>query len=65
MHLAGAALTAIMAWQAALYAFGSKSRGEATNMLKIELWPFELLTAAGLALFSAVLLMQAWKALRR
>ena len=63
--LAGAALTAIMAWQSALYAFTSRSRGEATNMLKIELWPFELLTAASLALFSAVLLIQAWKALRR
>jgi len=63
--LAGAALTAIMAWQSALYAFTSRSRGEATNMLKIELWPFELLTAASLALFSAVLLVQAWKALRR
>lgn len=65
IHLAGAALTAIMAWQSALYAFTSRSRGEATNMLKIELWPFELLTAASLALFSAVLLVQAWKALRR
>jgi TRAP-type transport system small permease protein len=65
IHLAGAALTAIMAWQSALYAFTSRSRGEATNMLKIELWPFELLTAASLALFSAVLLIQAWKALRR
>jgi len=63
--LAGAALTAIMAWQSALYAFTSRSRGEATNMLRIELWPFELLTAASLALFSAVLLIQAWKALRR
>lgn len=65
IHLAGAALTAIMAWQSALYAFTSRSRGEATNMLKIELWPFELLTAASLALFSAVLLTQAWKARRR
>jgi TRAP-type C4-dicarboxylate transport system permease small subunit len=65
IHLAGAALTAIMAWQSALYAFTSRSRGEATNMLKIELWPFELLTAASLALFSAVLMIQAWKALRR
>jgi TRAP-type C4-dicarboxylate transport system permease small subunit len=65
IHLGGAALTAIMAWQSALHAFTSRSRGEATNMLKIELWPFELLSAASLALFSAVLLVQAWKALRR
>jgi TRAP-type C4-dicarboxylate transport system permease small subunit len=65
IHLAGAALTAVMAWQAALYASTSRSRGEATNMLNIELWPFELLSAAGLALFSAVLLGSAWKVLRR
>ena len=65
VHLAGAALTAVMAWQSALYASTSRSRGEATNMLRIELWPFELLSAAGLALFSAVLLVSAWKALRR
>ena len=65
IHLAGAALTAVMAWQAALYAMGSRSRGEATNMLKIDLWPFELLTAASLGLFSAVLLVQAWRAARR
>jgi TRAP-type C4-dicarboxylate transport system permease small subunit len=65
LHLAGAALTALMAWQAVLYALDSRSRGEATNMLKIELWPFELLSAAGLALFSVVLLASAWKALRR
>lgn len=65
VHLAGAALTAVMAWQAAIYASTSRSRGEATNMLKIELWPFELLTAAGMGLFSVVLLTQAWKAMRR
>ena len=64
IHLAGAALTAVMGWQAALYALGSRSRGEATNMLKIDLWPFEMLTAASMALFTAVLLLQAWRALR-
>jgi len=65
VHLAGAALCALMAWQAVLYALSSRSRGEATNMLKIDLWPFELLSAASLALFCAVLLLQAWKAMRR
>lgn len=64
VHLAGAVLTAVMAWQSALYAATSRSRGEATNMLRIDLWPFELVSAASLALFSAVLLLQAWKALR-
>lgn len=65
IHFAGAALAAVMAWQAAVYASTSRSRGEATNMLRIELWPFELLSAAGLALFSVVLLASARKALRR
>ncbi len=65
IHIAGAALAAVMAWQAAVYASTSRSRGEATNMLRIELWPFELLSAAGLALFSVVLLASARKALRR
>lgn len=65
VHLAGAALTAVMAWQAVIYALDSSSRGEATNMLRIDLFPFQLLTAVSMALFSVVLLVQAWKALRR
>jgi TRAP-type C4-dicarboxylate transport system permease small subunit len=62
--LAGAALTALIAWRAGLYALESLSRGEATNMLKIALWPFQLLGALSMALFAAVLLRQTWKALR-
>jgi hypothetical protein len=54
-----------MAWQAVIYALDSKSRGEATNMLKIDLYPFQILAAVSLALFCAVLLHQAWKALRK
>jgi len=65
LPLAGAALTATMAWEAARYALDSRSRGEATNMLKIDLFPFQLVAAASMALFAAVLLVQAWKALRR
>jgi TRAP-type C4-dicarboxylate transport system permease small subunit len=65
LPLAGAALTFVIAWQSVLYALESRSRGEATNMLKIDLFPFQLLTAASMALFGAVLLIQAWKALRR
>jgi TRAP-type C4-dicarboxylate transport system permease small subunit len=57
----GAALCAVMSWQTVRYALAGKARGEATNMLKIDLFPFELLAAASLALFSAVLLYQAWK----
>jgi TRAP-type C4-dicarboxylate transport system permease small subunit len=65
LPLLGALLTAMMAWESAKYAFESHSRGEATNMLRIELFPFQLVGAASLALFSAVLFVQAWRALRR
>ena len=64
IHLAGAALMAVIAWQATLYAIVSGQRGEATNMLKISKQPFELATAVCAALFAVVLLVQAWKALR-
>jgi len=64
LHLAGAVLMALIAWQTTLYALGSAQRGEATNMLKIAKYPFELVAAAGAAAFAAVLLRQAWRALR-
>lgn len=63
--LVGAALLAVMSWETVRYALRGKERGEATNMLSIDLFPFELLAAASLALFSAVLLYQAWKHLRK
>jgi TRAP-type transport system small permease protein len=65
LHLAGAALTAVMAWQSVVYALDSKSRGEATNMLKIDLFPFQVLTGVSMALFTLVLLVLAWRTLRR
>ena len=34
-------------------------------MLKIDLFPFELVAAVSFALFGAVLLLQAWKAIRK
>ena len=64
IHLAGAALMLVIAWQATRYAMGSVARGEATNMLGIAKHPFELVTAACAAIFALVLLGQAWKALR-
>ena len=64
IHLAGAVLMAVIAWQATLYAIGSIQRGEATNMLKIAKYPFELITAACTAVFAVVLIVQAWRALR-
>ena len=65
LHLAGAALTAVMAWQSVVYALESKSRGEATNMLKIDLFPFQVLTGVSMALFTVVLVVLAWRTLRR
>lgn len=65
LQLAGAAVTAVMSWQAVLYALESSSRGEATNMLKISLFPFQLLTAASMLLFALVLLRQAWRTICR
>jgi TRAP-type C4-dicarboxylate transport system permease small subunit len=65
LPLAAAVLTAVIAYESALYAFSSRERGEATNMLRIDLFPFQLIAAASMALFSAVLLVQAWKALRK
>ena len=61
----GAATCAVMSWETARYALAGKARGEATNMLKIDLFPFELLAAASLALLCVVLLIQAWKAARQ
>jgi TRAP-type C4-dicarboxylate transport system permease small subunit len=63
-HLAGAALMLLIAWHTTLNAMGSVQRGEASNMLRIPLAPFELVAAAGSAIFAAVLLVQAWRALR-
>jgi len=64
LSLAGAALMAVMSWQAVLYALGSAERGEATNMLGVQIYPFQLVIAASTAVFAAVLLVQAWRALR-
>ena len=63
--LAGAALTGVMAWESIGYAFESRSRGDATNMMKIDLFPFQLAAGVSLALFCAVLLQHAWKAVRK
>jgi TRAP-type C4-dicarboxylate transport system permease small subunit len=64
IHLVGAILMAVIAWQTTRYAIGSAERGEATNMLRIAKYPFELVAAASAAVFAAVLLVLAWRALR-
>jgi len=65
IHLAGAALLAVMAWQAVRYAADSAARGEASQMLKVPDWPFQAVAAVSAAAFAAVLLVQAWRARRR
>jgi TRAP-type C4-dicarboxylate transport system permease small subunit len=65
VHLAGAALLAVIAWRTVLHALESGARGEATNMMRIPHQPFELVAAACTALFAAVLVAQAWRALGR
>lgn len=64
LNLAGAALVAVMAWESARYAIGSAERGEATNMLGIQIYPFQLVIAVSMAMFAVVLLVLAWRALR-
>jgi TRAP-type C4-dicarboxylate transport system permease small subunit len=64
INLAGAALLAVIAWRTVLHALGSAERGEATNMMKVQHYPFELVAAACTALFAIVLLVQAWRAMR-
>jgi TRAP-type C4-dicarboxylate transport system permease small subunit len=65
VHLAGAALLLVIAWQTVLHALGSAARGEATNMMKVPHAPFQLVAAASVAIFAVVLLVQAWRAARR
>lgn len=65
VHLAGAALLAVIAWRTVLHALGSAERGEATNMMKVPHAPFELVAAASVAIFAVVLIAQAWRATRR
>jgi TRAP-type C4-dicarboxylate transport system permease small subunit len=64
LNLVGAALVAVMAWESTRYAIGSVERGEATNMLGIPIYPFQLVIAVGMAMFALVLLVLAWRAAR-
>lgn len=64
VHLAGAALFAVVAWRTVVYAIGSYRYGDATNMMAIPKYPFQLVTALGAALMALVLLGQAVGAAR-
>jgi TRAP-type C4-dicarboxylate transport system permease small subunit len=65
VHFAGALLLGVVAWRTTLYALGSYRWGDATNMMAIPKFPFQLVTALGAALFAAVLLGLAIRALGR
>ncbi|HXV79640.1 MAG TPA: TRAP transporter small permease [Candidatus Binatia bacterium] len=64
VHLAGAALLAVVAWRATLYAVGSYQWGDLSNMLQIPKYPFQLAIAGSAALFALVLVLQAIRAAR-
>jgi TRAP-type transport system small permease protein len=64
IHLAGAAMLALVAWRATHYALGSYRWGDLSNMMRIPKYPFQLAIAASAALFALVLLLEAVKALR-
>lgn len=64
VHLLGAVLLAAVAWRTVLYALGSYRFGDATNMMAIPKYPFQLVTAASAALFSVVLFVEAVRAAR-
>ena len=61
VHLTGAGLLAAVAWYTTFHALGSYRWGDATNMMAIPKFPFQLATAAGAGLFALVLLLHAWK----
>jgi TRAP-type C4-dicarboxylate transport system permease small subunit len=65
VHLAGAALFALIAWRSAHEALRYLASGEVTNMLRAPFWPFMAVTAAGAALYALVLLLDARRALVR
>jgi TRAP-type C4-dicarboxylate transport system permease small subunit len=62
---AGSALAGVMAWESIGYAFDTRARGDLSNMMRIDLFPFQLAAGLSLALFCAVLAHHAWKALRK
>lgn len=59
VHLAGAAVLGLMAWQAWTYAGGTLRTGSLTNMMRIPRYPFQAAVAISVGLFALVLLLQA------
>lgn len=62
LHLAGAALLALIAWRAWSYAMGSLNMGSLTNMMRVPKFPFQAAVAVSMGLFALVLLLEAAKA---
>lgn len=61
---AGAVLLALVAWRSGLHAFSGLRFGDATNMMRIPKFPFQLAIAISAGLFALVLLLDAFKSLR-
>jgi len=59
-----AVLLAMVAWRSGLHAFSGLRFGDATNMMRIPKFPFQLAIAISAGLFSLVMLLEAAKALR-
>ena len=62
VHLAGAAMLAMIAWRAWLYAMGTLNMGSLTNMMRVPKFPFQAAVAISMGLFSLVLLLDAARA---
>jgi TRAP-type C4-dicarboxylate transport system permease small subunit len=64
VHILGAGILAILAWQSWKHAQGGLAYGDVTNMMRIPKYPFQFAIAISAGLFSAVLVLDALKALR-
>lgn len=63
VHLVGAALLAMVAWRAAVYAHATYDYGDLSNMLRIPKYPFQYALSVSAALFALVLVIQALRTL--
>jgi TRAP-type C4-dicarboxylate transport system permease small subunit len=64
VHIAGAALLAVVAWQSYNYAVRSAEFGVVSNMMKIPKSPIQMGVSLSLALFSVALLLDAIRVFR-
>ena len=64
MRTLGAALLAVVAWQALRQGLDALDYGEATNLIEIPHFPFFLVVAFGAAVYALVLVIQAVRAVR-